>query len=456
MPIHKQNTALIILAAGHGTRMKSHLPKVLHEIGHLPMLGHVLKTGAGLSPERVAVVIGSQALEVGEAAKRLAPTASPTPQIFIQDPPQGTGDAVRVAMDSIQGFSGIVFVLYADTPLLPIGVLEEMRAALAAGNGIVVLGFRPDEPGAYGRLVTGRDGALQSIVEAKDASPEELAIPLCNSGVMAFDADVLRKHLPQINNDNAKGEYYLTDMVALARAAEISCAIVEACEEDVLGVNSRVELAEAEAIFQSRARHQAMLDGVTLRDPASTYFSHNTNLGRDVVIGPCVVFGPDVVVEDGAEIKAFSHLQGTHVAQGASIGPYARLRPGAKIGEQAKIGNFVEVKKADIAKGAKVSHLSYIGDAVIGAEANIGAGTITCNYDGYDKHITIIGAGAFIGSNTALVAPITIGDGAYVGSGSVVVKNVSEDALVLTRAEQVEKPDWAKRYRAAKQQRKKK
>jgi bifunctional UDP-N-acetylglucosamine pyrophosphorylase / glucosamine-1-phosphate N-acetyltransferase len=456
MPTHKQNTALMILAAGHGSRMKSRLPKVLHAIGHLPMLGHVLKTGVGLSPERVAVVIGSQALEVGEAAKRLAPTASPVPQIFIQDPPQGTGDAVRVAMDSIQGFSGVVFVLYADTPLLPVSVLLEMREILAAGNGIVVLGFRPAEPGAYGRLVTDSDGALQRIVEAKDASLDELAIPLCNSGVMAFDADLLRKHLPQISNDNAKGEYYLTDMVALARAAQISCAIVEASEEDVLGVNSRVELAEAEAIFQSRARHQAMLDGATLRDPASTYFSHDTSLGRDVVVGPCVVFGPGVVVEDGAEIKAFSHLEGAHVAQEASIGPYARLRPGANIGEQAKIGNFVEVKKSDIAKGAKVSHLSYIGDAVIGAEANIGAGTITCNYDGYDKHITIIGAGAFIGSNTALVAPITIGDGAYVGSGSVIVKNVSEDALVLTRSEQVEKPDWAKRYRTAKRQRKNK
>ena len=456
MPSNNQDTALIILAAGHGTRMQSRLPKVLHEIGHLPMLGHVLKTGAGLSPERVAVVIGAQALEVGEAAKGLAPENSPPPQIFIQDPPRGTGDAVRVAMDSIQGFSGAVFVLYADTPLLPVRVLERMRETLAMGHGVVVLGFRPAEPGAYGRLVTDKDGGLQRIVEAKDASPDELAIALCNSGVMAFDADILRRHLPKISNDNAKGEYYLTDMVALARAAQISCAIVEAGEDDVLGVNSRVELAEAEAIFQSRARHRAMLDGATLRDPASTYFSHDTHLGRDVVVGPGVIFGPGVQVGDGVEIKAFSHLEGAHVAAGASIGPYARLRPGAKIGEQAKIGNFVEVKKADIAKGAKISHLSYIGDAVVGAEANIGAGTITCNYDGYDKHITIIGAGAFIGSNTALVAPITIGDGAYVGSGSVVVKNVSEDALVLTRAEQVEKPDWAKRYRAAKQQRKNK
>ena len=453
MPTRYKNTALIILAAGHGTRMKSALPKVLHPIAHLPMVGHVLRTGAALGPERTGLVTGAQAPQVAAKARDLAPASLGPLHLFVQDPPRGTGDAVRCAAALLEGFTGAVFVLYADTPLLTAPVLELMREKLSHGNGIVVLGFRPEDPGAYGRLVMDSAGGLDRIVEAGDASPDELRVACCNSGVMVFDADILRKYLPQLQSDNAKGEFYLTDLVGLATEDGVMCAVVEADEEQVLGVNSRVELAQAEKIYQGRLREQAMLAGVSMHDPESVYFSWDTRLGKDVTLEPNIYFGPNVVVEEGAHIKAMCHIEGAHIGKEAIVGPFARLRPQASIGASAKIGNFVEIKKADLGVGAKVSHLSYIGDAEIGAEANIGAGTITCNYDGFDKYQTKIGEGAFVGSNSALVAPVSIGAGSYVGSGSVVVKDVSPGALVIARGAQVEKPEWAVRFRAAKKAR---
>jgi bifunctional UDP-N-acetylglucosamine pyrophosphorylase/glucosamine-1-phosphate N-acetyltransferase len=437
------NTAAVILAAGHGTRMKSDLPKVLHPVGGLPMLGHVINSAQSLSPSTLCVVMGDHAPQVGDVAKGFAPEIS----VFVQAPPQGTGHAVTCAMPGLEGFDGLVFVLYADTPLITDETLQKMRARADEGAGVVVLGFTPPDPLLYGRLIVDEDGGLDRIVEAREATPEELAVRLCNSGVMAIHSDVLKNQLPQITNDNAKGEYYLTDIVSLARAADVACAVVEADEEEVLGVDSRNMLARAEGIFQRRRREAAMADGATLLDPHSTYFSHDTKLGRDVIVGQQVVFAPGVIVEDGAEIKAFSHLEGAHVKAGAAVGPYARLRPGTVIGEAAKIGNFVETKKADIAKGAKVSHLSYIGDAAVGEAANIGAGTITCNYDGFDKFKTEIGKNAFVGSNSSLVAPVKIGDGAFVGSSSVVTKDVPADALAVARGRQQNIDGWAITFR---------
>ena len=402
--------AAIILAAGHGTRMKSAMPKVLHPIGSRPMIGHVIDVAQSLSPERLAVVIGDHAPQVGDAAKEFAERVS----IAVQSPPQGTAHAVAQALPSLADFSGVAIVLYADTPLVTAATLEKLCAAVCDGAAVAVLGFTPDDPGAYGRLKQSDDGALQSIVEAKDASPDELQIRLCNSGVMAMDAAFLQTRLKDIGNDNAKGEYYLTDIVALAREDGRACAIVEAETAEVLGVNSRIELAEAERIFQDRMRQSAMKNGATLIDPQSVYFSWDTSIGQDVTIEPHVFFGPGVAISDNATVKAFSHIEGAIIKESAAAGPFARLRPGAELGAGSKVGNFVEIKKAVLGNGAKVSHLTYLGDAEIGAEANIGAGTITCNYDGYGKHKTIIGERAFIGSNSSLVAPVTIGDGAYI------------------------------------------
>ena len=438
--------ATVILAAGQGTRMKSATPKVLHEIAGLPMLAHVMRAASALTPARQTLVVSANGARISDAA-RLWDEAT---EVAVQDPPKGTGDAVRVAMPHLEGFEGVVLILYGDTPLITSETLARLCRACEGGAGAAVLGFRPDDPGAYGRLVADADGRLERIVEAKDASPEELAIPVCNSGVMAADAALLREVLPQLSNDNAKGEYYLTDVIGLARDAGRTCAMLEAAPDEVLGVNSRSELAVAERVYQGRAREHAMVSGVTLTAPETVYFAHDTELGRDVVVHPHVVFGPGVVVEEDAEIKAFSHLEGARVRKGAVVGPYARLRPAADIGEGAKVGNFVEIKKADIGPGAKVNHLTYIGDATIGGEANIGAGTITCNYDGYGKHKTEIGAGAFIGSNSALVAPVKIEDGAYVGSGSVITKDVTSGALALSRTRQQEIPGWADRFRSRK------
>lgn len=435
--------AIIVLAAGHGTRMKSKLPKVLHKIGGLAMLGHVLDSACALSPEKKAIVIGNHAPETGDYARNFESDI----EVFVQAPPQGTGDAVKQAMPAIENFSGAALILYADTPLIKTETMQALCGEISNGAAVAVLGFRPRDPGAYGRLKTGADGALAAIIEAKDATEDELAISLCNSGVMAIEAEFLREKINEIGNDNAKNEYYLTDIVAIANNANKRCSFLECDVEEVIGVNSREELAVAEKIFQNRMRRRAMINGATLRDPATVYFSYDTEVGSDVIIGQNVVFEPGVSVDDGAEIKAFSHFEGAMVSEGVSVGPFARLRPGANLGVNAKVGNFVEIKKATIGAGAKVSHLTYIGDADIGAETNIGAGTITCNYDGYGKHRTIIGAKAFIGSNSSLVAPITIGDGAYVGSGSVITKDVEPGDLAVARGRQAAIKGWAARFR---------
>ena len=425
-------TALCLLAAGKGTRMRSDLPKVLHEVAGLSLLGHALKSGAGCAPSRIVIVTGHQSERVAEAARKLAPGAT----CVEQSPQLGTGHAVQMAAPALKDFAGDVFVLFGDTPLIRAETLEAMLIARRGGADVIVLGFEAAVPGGYGRLILDDAGGLDRIVEAKEASAEELAVNLCNSGVMCVPGPVLFDLLDKVTNDNAKGEYYLTDIVGLARAQGLGCAVVRCDEEETLGVNSRVDLAAAEAAWQARARIAAMESGVTMQAPDSVFFAHDTQIGQDAVVEPHVVFGPGVTVEGGASIRAFSHLEGCTVASGAIIGPYARLRPGADIGEGAKIGNFVEVKAARFGKGAKANHLTYVGDAEVGEGANIGAGTITCNYDGVLKHRTEIGKGAFIGSNTALIAPVKIGDGAMVGAGSAISQDVEADALGITRAPQ--------------------
>jgi len=446
----ERRVAAVVLAAGRGTRMKSARTKVLHEIAGKSMLAHVLDAAAALSPSRFVIVVGDHAPEVGEAARKLRPEV----EVAVQAPPRGTGDAVQKAMPALEGFDGDVLILYADTPLVR---PETMRALCDAAQGAAgaTLGFRAADPGAYGRLLLDPSGDLSAIVEAKDASDEQLEIDLCNSGVMAVDAGFLRSALPRLSPNNAKGEYYLTDIVAMARSEGRRFAVVEADEDEVLGVNSRVELAVAEEVWQDRRRVQAMLAGATLIDPTTVFFAHDTEIGADVLIEPNVFFGPGACIGDGATIRAFSHIEGASVARGAVIGPFARLRKGAEIGEDARIGNFVEVKEARIGAGAKANHLTYIGDASIGAGANIGAGTITCNYDGFNKYRTEIGEGAFVGSNSALVAPVRIGAGAYVGSGSVITRDVEADALAVARGRQAEVKGWAARFRVASGGRKK-
>jgi bifunctional UDP-N-acetylglucosamine pyrophosphorylase/glucosamine-1-phosphate N-acetyltransferase len=434
--------AIVVLAAGKGTRMRSDLPKVMHPVAGRPMIAHLLATASELSPERIVVVIGPDMDRVRDAV-------APHPTC-IQAERNGTGGAVKAARGALKGFEGTVLVLYGDTPLVTADTMRRAAAACADGVAVSVLGFRPSHFHQYGRLITNADGGLEAIVEAKDASPEELEVNLCNSGVMAFDGRHLVGLLDRLDTNNAKNEYYLTETVALARADGHAAAVVEGAEEELLGVNSRADLAIAEAAVQDALRAQALEGGATLIDPGTVWFHHDTELGRDVVVEPNVVFGPGVRVADGARIRAFSHLEGAVVAADAVVGPYARLRPGAHIGAGARVGNFVEIKNADLGAGAKANHLSYIGDAHVGAGANIGAGTITCNYDGFGKYETNIGAGAFIGSNSALVAPVTIGDGAIVAAGSTISHDVAGDALAIERAAQVTKTGWAARFRKLK------
>ena len=432
-------TALIILGAGMGTRMNSDLPKVLHPIAGAPMLVHAMKSGAALSPERTVVVAGHGAEAVEKAAKDFDPDAI----IVIQSEQLGTAHAVAQAKEALSGFDGDAIVLYGDTPFIRPETLEAMAAARAR-HDVVVLGFEAADPARYGRLIMSGD-TLARIVEYKDATKTERAVTLCNSGVVAADARTLFDLIDAVGNDNAAGEYYLTDIVGIANSRGLSATVVTCNEAETLGVNSRAELAKAEALFQAEARKASMEDGVTLTAPETVYFAHDTVIGRDSIVEPNVVFGPGVTVESGATIRAFSHLEGCHVSRGAVVGPYARLRPGAELAEHVKVGNFVEIKNAVLDEGAKVNHLSYIGDASIGAGSNIGAGTITCNYDGVFKHQTTIGADVFIGSNTMLVAPVTVGDGAMTGSGSVITRDVPAGDLAVARARQENKAGFATR-----------
>ena len=432
-------TALIVLAAGMGTRMNSDLPKVLHSVAGAPLLIHAMKSGAGLDPARTIIVAGHGAEAVGKTARSWDETA----QIVLQEEQKGTAHAVDMARDALADFDGDVIVLYGDTPFIRPETLEATQEARAQ-HDIVVLGFDAADPGRYGRL--GMDGdRLERIVEYKDASDKERAITLCNSGVIAADCKALFDLVSEIGNDNASGEYYLTDIVALARARGLGATVVTCAESETMGINSRAELARAEAAFQARARDEVLENGVTLTAPETVFFAHDTVIGRDSIVEPHVVFGPGVTVESGATIRAFSHLEGCHVSRGAVVGPYARLRPGAELAEDVRVGNFVEVKNAILDEGAKANHLSYIGDAHVGAGSNIGAGTITCNYDGVMKHRTEIGAGAFIGSNTMLVAPVKVGAGAMTASGSVITRDVEDEALALARAEQTNKPGMARK-----------
>lgn len=433
----------IVLAAGKGTRMKSGLPKVLHALAGQPMVAHVLETAIKAGLTRTALVV-APGTETVEAAARVA---DQNIECFVQDKQRGTADAVLAARAALEGFDGDVLVLYGDTPLLSAKTLKRTVQCLGDGADIAVLGFEARDPAGYGRLITDKDNELVAIREDKDANSEEKLITLCNSGVFAFRGLVLLGILEKIGNDNAKGEYYLTDAVEIARQDGLKAVSVACPEEEVLGVNSRQQLAQAEAALQDRMREQAMQDGATLVAPETVFFSRDTKLGRDVVIEPNVFFGPGVSVEDEVTIRAFSYLEEAHVSKGAIIGPFARLRPGTTIGEGARVGNFVEVKNATLEERAKVNHLTYIGDATVGKDANIGAGTITCNYDGFDKHRTEIGAGAFIGSNSALVAPVKIGSGAYVGSGSVISRNIPDNALAVTRGPLDQRENWAARMR---------
>ena len=436
---------IIVLAAGEGTRMRSARPKVLHEVGGRTLLSHVLHAVRAAGAAQVAVVVGPDHAAVAEEAKRVVPDAA----IAVQRERRGTADAVLAARDHIaRGFDDVL-VIFADTPFIRAETLARLREALASGAAIAVLGFRPKDATGYGRLIV-EGGALQRIVEEKDTNAAERAVDLCNGGLMALSGRHALDLLGRIGNVNAKKEFYLTDAVAIARALNLRAVAIEVGEDEVSGINTKAALAEAEAALQAKLRRAALDAGVTMIAPETVYLQSDTVFGRDVTVEPFVVFGPGVSVGDNAVIHAFSHLSGAQVGEGASIGPYARLRPGTRIGKGARVGNFVELKEAVMEDGAKANHLTYLGDARIGEGANVGAGTITCNYDGVSKHRTDIGKGAFIGSNSALVAPLTIGDGAYIGSGSVITDDVPADALGLGRVRQTVKDGWASRLRGLK------
>jgi bifunctional UDP-N-acetylglucosamine pyrophosphorylase / glucosamine-1-phosphate N-acetyltransferase len=434
----------IILAAGLGTRMKSALPKVMHEVAGRPMVAHAAAAATEAGAARHAVVIGPGMENIAAALGDFGTNAV----FFVQTERLGTAHAVLAAREAISGFSGDVLILYGDVPLLRAETLNALRAGLRGGAGIAVLGFLAADPFGYGRLLRDETGALKAIREEKDATDEERAIRLCNSGVMAFRSETMPDILEKIQNANAKGEYYLTDAVEIAVAMGIGVAAVTCPEEEVMGVNDRVQLSQAEAIMQQRLRRRAMEAGATLIAPDTVTFSHDTRLGRDVIVEPNVFFGPGVTVEDNVHIKANCHMEGTRLREGAIVGPFARFRPGADIGPDVRIGNFVEIKQATLEAGSKVNHLAYVGDARVGAKANIGAGTIVCNYDGVRKQFTDIGDGAFIGSNSALVAPVKIGAGAYVGTGSVINRDIEPGALAVERSELKQISGWAERFRA--------
>ena len=439
--------AAIILAAGKSTRMKSDKSKVLHTVGGKSLLSWVTDLARNSGVDRLVCVVGEANADVRAEAEALGM------EIAVQEPQLGTGHAVNCAKDALMGFEGAVAVLYADTPLIQKETLSDVYKALEDDADVAVIGFHADDPAAYGRLIT-KGSELTAIVEAKDASPEQLEIGFCNSGVIAASAADMFSALDRVGNDNAKGEYYLTDIVEILRGDGRRAVAVTADETDVLGVNSRLDLAQAEIAFQDRMRRRFLSEGVTLRDPDTIYFSHDTEIAPDADIGANVVFGPGVKVDSHAVIHPFCHLEGTEIGEGALIGPFARMRPGSVMKAGSKVGNFVETKKTILGKGSKINHLSYIGDSEVGEKVNIGAGTITCNYDGYFKHKTTIKDGAFIGTHSSLVAPVTIGKGAFLGSGGVITDDVPDDALALARAKQSNKAGWAKRFHAAMQKRK--
>lgn len=436
--------ACIILAAGKGTRMKSALPKPLLPVAGLPMVQHVIAAAEGLSPERIVVVIGDDMHSMADAVR--------PHQTAIQSAANGTGGAALAAREALAGFDGDVLVVFGDSPLITTASLERMvdiRRQFPA-VGLVFSGMRPADPARYGRMVMDDDGTLKKIVEFKDASAAEKDIKLCNGGIVAADGAKIFDWLAQIGNDNAQGEYYLTDLPPIARKDNRQTLVVEIDAAELAGANTRVELAALEMSMQQRLREKHMLNGATLTDPQSVFFCADTEIGQDVTIGPNVVFGPHVRVGDNVEILPFCHIEGAEIAPHATIGPFARLRPGSRIGEKAKVGNFVETKNTRLGAGAKANHLTYLGDADIGDKANIGAGVITCNYDGFLKYKTTVGDESFIGSNTALVAPVTIGTGAIIGAGSTITQNVPENALGITRAPQINKDGWAPEFRQKK------
>ena len=435
--------AVIILAAGQGTRMRSDTHKVLHPIASRPLLLHLLDTVDALGAERKVVVVGKGREQVEAAIAGHGAT------IAVQAEQKGTGHAVQQAEGALQGYDGPVIVLYGDTPFVALDTLRRMLDRLNGddGPGVVVLASTPIDPLEYGRIVLGDGDRIAKMVEYKDATEEERAVRLCNSGMMAVRSGDLFRWLGKIGNDNAAGEYYLPDIVNVAASEGREAVVIEGDPYETAGVNSRAELAHLELEWQRRRREQALDDGATLIDPESVWFAYDTRLGRDVTVEPHVVFGPGVSIAGGATIHAFSHIEGAIIGAKASIGPFARIRPGTRLAERTKVGNFVELKKADLGEGAKVNHLSYVGDATVGARANIGAGTITCNYDGFGKHLTEIGEGAFIGSNTALVAPVSVGAGAIVGAGSVITRDVEADSLAIERSDQKGIAGWARRFR---------
>ena len=441
----KRNLALLILAAGEGTRMASERPKVMHAIAGQPMIGHVAASGAALKPDRTVVVVAPGMDMVAEAAAVHVPALS----VVVQKERLGTADAVRSALAALDGFDGDALVVCGDVPLITAASLEHLLDVHRNGAGpvLTVLAMRPDDPAGYGRLVLNDDGILDAVVEDRDAEPQERALGLCNSGIIALQALKLPDLLADLIADNAKDEYYLTDTVAAARARGMVCAFAEAPADDLIGVNSRADLALAEAAMQDRLRRRALEGGAALIAPETVFLCADTQLSRDATVEPFVVFGPGVSVGEGALVRAFSHVEGARISAGATVGPFARLRAGTEIGPDVRVGNFVEIKNARLGPGAKANHLSYLGDADIGARANIGAGTITCNYDGVTKSHTEIGEDAFIGSNTALISPLKVGARAFVGAGSAINRDVPADSLGIARGRQTNVPGWAKRKR---------
>ncbi|WP_338687801.1 bifunctional UDP-N-acetylglucosamine diphosphorylase/glucosamine-1-phosphate N-acetyltransferase GlmU [Bradyrhizobium sp. 26S5] len=435
----------VVLAAGEGTRMRSSLPKVLHPVAGQALLSHVLNAAAAGEGLQLAVVIGPDHEAVAAEVRRVRPDA----QTFVQRERLGTAHAVLAAREAIARGADDLLVAFGDTPLISAETFARMRAPLRDGADLAVLGFRAADPTGYGRLVV-ENGRLVAIREQADANPEERKITLCNAGVMAFGGKTALAIIEKIGNANAKGEYYLTDAVGIVRELGLEAVVIETSEDEVRGINTKAQLAEAEAVMQARLRKQALEAGVTLIAPETVYLAADTKFGKDVTIEPFVVIGPGVSIDDGAVIHSFSHIVEASIGKKVSVGPYARLRPGTSLGDGARIGNFVETKAATLEAGVKVNHLSYVGDAHVGANSNLGAGTITCNYDGFLKHKTLIGEGAFVGTNTSLVAPVTIGKGAYIGSGSVITKDVPDDAMSIERSEQSIREGGAARYRQAK------